>query len=197
MKKFFATTINGYIGILFPLIVTIILLEKLHHIISPLVHSIEARLHISRLLGVLGVLLISALIMILLGYLCGLLIKSPWIQKQVRKFESGVLEKIPVYNLAKSLFGTEAGIKSENNFRPALLKDGDAFSLCYVTSESADFYTLYVSEGGLSGGELRIVPKSSVQLLNIRLPEFTRLIKQYGIGSAQYAEQFINSVEKT
>ncbi len=191
MKKILNTILNGYLGLLFPLIMTIILLQKLHHLIYPLVLTIENKLHISRALGALGIIFISAFIMIILGYFAGLLIKSPFIKKEVGKFEETVLSKIPMYNLIKSLFGTEIGIKGKDNFRPALLADEQSFSLCYVTSESDEYYTVYVSEGGLSGGELKIVPKNRVRLLDIGLNEFTRLIKQYGVNSAQYAESFL------
>ncbi len=191
MKKFLVTIVNGYLGILFPLIMTIILLEKLHHLLSPLILFIENRLHISRILGVVGIIFISAILMILLGYLAGLLIKSPLVKKQVEKFEDTVLRKIPIYNLIKSIFGTSVGIKNTDNFLPALLSDGDeSYSLCYVTNESNEFYTVYISEGGLSGGELRIVPKKLVKVLDIHLGEFTRLIKQYGVNSAYLAEKF-------
>ncbi len=187
MKRIFNTIINGYMGLLFPLIMTIILLEKLHHLISPLVMGIESKLHISRMLGVVGVILISALIMLLLGFLCGLLIKSSWVKKQIKKYEENVLEKIPIYNLLKSLFGSGTQ-KNKNDFRPALLSDGTSFSLCYVTGECNDFYTVFICDGGLGGGELRLVPNKDVRLLDMHLSEFTRLIKQYGVGSANYAE---------
>ncbi len=191
MKKILATIVSGYMGLLFPLVMTIILLEKLHHLIYPVVEAIENKLHISRVLGVMGIILISVVFMIFLGYLSGLLIKTPFIKKEVSRFEEAILGKIPLYNLLKSVFGTQVGVEDKNVFRPALLTDEKSFSLCYVTSESENFYTLYVSEGGLSGGELKIVPKDTVRLLNIGLAEFTRLIKQYGVNSAQYAEQFL------
>ncbi len=190
MKKFVSTIVNGYMGLLFPLIMTIILLEKMHHLISPLVVGIENKLHISKIAGVFNLILISALIMLLLGYLAGILIKSPFIKKQIEKFESKILSKIPIYNLIKSVLGTEIGVKGNNNFRPALLQDGASFSLCYVTSESDSFFSVFISEGGLSGGELRIVPKDNIRLLKVGLNEFTKIIKQYGVNSAQYGEAF-------
>ncbi len=192
MKKFFSSVINGYLGLLFPLIVTIILLEKLHHIIYPVVQAIEDKLHITRMLGVIGIILISAVIMILMGYLCGLLIKASFVKKLISKLEDNILTKIPAYNLIKEFFDTEAGVNDMDNFRPALLIDEKSYSLCYVTNESDNFYTVYVSEGGLSGGEVRIVPKDTVKLLDIGLAEFTRLVKQYGIDSAKLAEKVNN-----
>ncbi len=193
MKKFLTTIFNGYLSLLFPLIVTIILLEKLHHLIRPVVDRIGEHLHITRILGVLGVILISVMIMILLGYLAGLLVKSTFVKNKITKFETAVLDKIPAYNLFKSIFGTEVGIKGSDNFLPALLSDGDSqgFSFCYVTNESPDFYTVYVCEGGLSGGELRIVPKKAVKLLDITLTEFTRLVKQYGVGSSHITKLIV------
>ncbi len=196
MKKFFLTVVNGYLGLLFPLIVSIILLEKFHKMIYPAVLFIENKLHITRMVGVLGVVLISAALMILLGYLCGLLIKSSFVKKSINKLEDNVLSKIPMYNLVKQIFSTEVGIKNGNNFLPALLIDGNSYSLCYVTNESQSFYTVYVSEGGLSGGEIRIVPKNTIKLLNIGLAEFTRLIKQYGINSAYIVEKLIEPAVK-
>ncbi len=192
MKKIVSIIINGYMGLLFPLIMTIILLEKLHHFISPLVIGIENKLHISKITGMFSLIIISTIIMVLLGYLAGIIIKSPFIKKQIESFEVKILSKIPIYNLIKSLLGTEIGIKGKGSFRPALLQDGSSFSLCYVTSESDSFYTVFISEGGLSGGELRIVPKNNIRFLKVGLNEFTRIIKQYGVNSAQYAEIFLD-----
>lgn len=188
MKKVFGIIFSGYLSLLFPLIVSIILLEKLHHLLFPVTQWIEGHLHVSRLLGVLGVILISVLLMLLLGYLCGLLIRSAYLKRQIEKYEDKFLSRIPMYNLVKSVLYTESDIGSEKKFRPALLREDEAFSLCYVTSESENYYTVYVSEGGLSGGELQIVPKHRVKILTISLPEFTRLVKQYGINSALLAE---------
>ncbi len=193
MKKILNTVINGYMGILFPLIMTVILLEKLHHMISPLVQRIEDKVQITRTLGVVGIIVISAVIMILLGLICGLIVKSPYVKKQIEKFEDKVLSKIPIYTLLKSIFNSELGIKGKEHFRPALLQDGDSFSLCYVTSESQDYYTIFMTDGGLGGGELRIVPKNAVRILKVGLNEFTRIIKQYGVNSAQYAEAFLHA----
>ncbi len=188
MDRFFGTVFRGYLSLLFPLIVSFILLEKLHHLLFPLTQWIESHLHISRLLGVVGVLLISIALMVLIGYLCGLLIKSVFLQKKIEKYETTVLSKIPAYNLAKSVLSSQPGVGMQPHFRPALLREEESFSLCYVTSESPNYYTVYVSEGGLSGGDIQIVPKERVKLLNISLAEFTRLVRQYGIDSAPLAE---------
>lgn len=189
MKKILNIIISGYVGLLFPAIVSIILLEKLHHLLLPLNHWIESTFHIARFFGVFNVLLISILLLLLLGYLSGLLIRSAFIKRQIIKYEEKILSRIPVYNLIKSVLYTESGVSSDNNFRPALLMEEDMFSLCYITNESEHYYTVYVSEGGLSGGNIQIVPKNKVKILNISLPEFTRLVKQYGVNSAYLAEQ--------
>ncbi len=189
MKKILNSIVSGYVGLLFPLVVSIILLEKLHHLLLPLNHWIESTFHISRWLGVFNVMVISVLLLLLLGYLCGLLIRSTFVKKHIRLYEEKVLSRIPIYNLIKSVLYTESGMSSDNNFRPALLVEEDMYSLCYVTNESEHFYTVYVSEGGLSGGNIQIVPKGKVKILTISLPEFTRLVKQYGVDSARLAEQ--------
>ncbi len=190
MKSFFGTIINGYLLLLFPLVMTIFLLEKLHHILLPLVQFIEKNLHVSRILGVFGVIIISAVLMLLLGYLCGILVKSPFIRKEIGKFEEMVLLKIPIYNLLKSVFDSGIGTRQSEKFLPALLSDGDqSYSLCYVTNQSGNFYTVYVCEGGLNGGELRIVPQKFIKVLDMKLVDFTRLVKQYGVNSACLVEQ--------
>lgn len=193
MKKILNIIIGGYVGLLFPAVVSIILLQKLHHLLLPLNHWIESTFHISHLFGVFNVMVISILLLLLLGYLCGLLIRSEFVKKHIKLYEEKVLSRIPIYNLIKSVLYTESGISSDNNFRPALLKEEDILTLCYITNESEHYYTLYVSEGGLSGGNIQIVPKDKVKILNISLPEFTRLIKQYGVDSAHLAEQTDNN----
>ncbi len=192
MKKIFSTILSGYVGLLFPLIVVFILLEKLHHIIQPVVLSIEKMLNITRILGVIGIFLISIVIMLIIGYLAGLLLKSAFVKNKIALLEENVLSKIPVYNLIKSIFGTSIGVKKSDSFRPALLGDERSYSLCYVTNEGESFYTVYVCEGGLNGGEIRIVRKEDVKLLNVHLSEFTRLIKQYGVNSTYLIERISN-----
>ncbi len=189
MKKLLNIICNGYLGLLFPLIVSVILLEKLHNLLLPVTHWVESQLHVTRLLGVLGFFVISILLMLLLGYLCGLLLGSPLVKRQIEKYENNVLSKIPVYNLIKTVLGSQVGVRSEDNFRPALLYEEEGFSLCYVTSESERYYAICVLSGGLSGGDVKIVLKTKIRLLNISLPEFTRLVKQYGINAAILAER--------
>ncbi len=189
MKKIVNVIVNGYLGLLFPLIVSIILLEKLHHLLLPVTHWVESQLHISRLLGVLNVLVISILLMLLLGYLCGCLLGSAFVKRQVEKYERNVLSKIPVYNLIKSVVSSQVGTASKANFRPALLLDEEGFALCYVTSESERFYGLCLIGGGLNGGDVKIVRKEKIRLLDVSVAEFSRLIKQYGIDSAELAEK--------
>ncbi len=188
MKKLISKICNGYLGLLFPLIVSIILLEKLHHLLLPVTHWVESQLHITRLLGMLGILLISILLMLLLGYLAGWLLGSSFVKRQVERYENGILSKIPMYNLLKSLLGTQTGLREDDNFRPGLLQEEEALTLCYVTSESEHYYTICLANGGLNGGDVRIVLKGKVSLLDMSLPEFTRLVKQYGIHSAMLAE---------
>ncbi len=194
MKKLISKVCNGYLGLLFPLIVSIILLEKLHHLLLPLTHWVESQLHITRLVGVLGILLISIVLMLLLGYLAGWLLSSSFVKRQVERYENGILSKIPVYNLLKSLLGSQTGIRSEDNFRPGLLQEEEALTFCFVTSESEHYYTICLANGGLNGGDVRIVSKEKVNLLDMSLPEFTRLVKQFGINSAMLAER---SLKKT
>ncbi len=189
MKKILNIVVGGYIGLIFPAVVSVILIEKLHHLMLPLNHWIEATFHISRMAGVFNVMVISVMLLLLLGYLCGLLIRSAFVKKQIKRYEEKVLSRIPIYNLVKSVLYTESGASSDNNFRPALLVEDEIYSLCYITNESEHFYTVYVSEGGLSGGNIQIVPKEKVKILQISLPEFTRLVKQYGVDSARLAEQ--------
>ncbi len=189
MKKLFNKICNGYLGLLFPLIVSFILLEKLHNLLLPVTHWVESQLHITRLLGVMGVFVISIFLMLLLGYLCGLLLGSPYVKRQMEKYESSVLSKIPMYNLIKTVFGSQTGVESQSHFHPALLYNDDGFSLCYVTSETEQHYAVCLVRGGLNGGEVKIVLKEKVRLLNISLPEFSRLIKQYGINAAVLVEK--------
>ncbi len=197
MKKFITTTIKGYISLLFPLMISLILLEKLHKILQPINQQLIENLHIAHFYGILLFIVISIVDLILLGFLCGWLIKSKWVQTALRKYESTVLEKIPLYNMAKSLLGIEGNTtKGKSNFRPALLlEEQNMFTLCYVTSEGPDFYMLFLSEGGLTGGELRVVPKQLVHLLDMHLTDFSRLIKQSGVDAEKYAGLFQKAMQ--
>lgn len=188
MKKFINIVLNGYIGLLFPLVICIILIEKLLHLISPLISFIEDKLHVTHILGVIGIILISALLLILLGYLAGILFKSRAVKKKIETLENKFLEKIPLYNILKTVLDKEINPEKSNSFKPALIKEKDFFLLGFVTSESENYYTVNICEGGAISGRIEIVPKDVVRFLDISFIDFMKKIKQYGINSAQFAE---------
>jgi uncharacterized membrane protein len=189
MKKFINLVLDGYLKLLFPLLVCIILLGKLLQILNPVVHFLKDKLHITKLVGFLDVFLISLVLLLLIGLLAGLLIKSNFIQQKTKWLEDTLLRKLPFYNELKSMLHRDSNDADENNYRPALVKEGDSFSLGYVTGKSKGFYTVIICDTNLQGGELRIVPKELVKLLDISFFEFSRRIRQYGANIADFAEE--------
>ncbi len=189
MKKLIDLIFDGYVKVLFPIVVCIFLLEKLLKIIHPVTIFVREKLHTSRILGVLDAFLISTLILIILGLLAGLLVKSQFVRSKTKWFEDTLLRKIPFYNELKSLLHRDTNEADENNYHPALVKDGDFYLLGYVTGKSERFYTVVICDTNLQGGELRVVSKDLVKLLNISFFEFSRRIRQYGANVAYFAEE--------
>ncbi len=189
MKNLWNFILDGYIRLLTPILIGVIVIEKLLHLLSPLIHQIREHLHVNRWVGSLDAFLVSVIVLLLLGLLSGLLLKSKFIVQKTKSIESGILRKIPMYNELKSLLGERTKQQETENYLPALLNDGSYYALGYITDQSDNFYTIVICDTSLHGGELRIVPKDSVKLLDISFFEFARRIRSYGTNAAHFAEE--------
>lgn len=188
MKKSWDFIVDGYVRLLLPLLICIIFIEKLLHILNPLIHQIKDKLHVTKWVGVLDVFLVSIVVLLVLGLLCGLLLKLKFVQKIIKGLENSVLRKIPLYNELKSLL-TKNNVSISENYLPALIQDDDGFSLGYVTDQSAHFYTVVICDTSLHGGELKVLRKDLVKLLDISFYEFAKSIRSYGAKAAHFAEK--------
>ncbi len=189
MKKLLDLLFDGYVKLLFPFVVCILLIGKILQILNPVIHFTKEKLHVSAWLGFLDVFVVSAVLLLVLGLLAGLLVKSKFVQHKTKWIEDTLLRKLPFYNELKSMLHRDTNDTDENNYHPALVRDGDFYSLGYVTGKSEKFYTVIICDTNLQGGELRIVPKDLVRLLNISFFEFSRRIRQYGANVADFAEE--------
>ncbi len=190
MKKLFNFILDGYVRLLFPLVVCFMVIEKVLHVLNPLIHQIKDKLHIQRLVGVFDIFLISLVVLLLVGLLAGLLLKSAYVSKKIKAIESSILRKIPVYNELKSLFDKNQTKKPDpDNYLPALLKEEERYALGYITDQSENYYTIVICDTSIHGGELRVVPKESVKLLDISYFDFSQRIKMYGSNLAHFAEE--------
>ncbi len=195
MKAIIPLLLKGYAGLLLPLLVVFILLEKLAHLLHPVVQALESKLHLKSLFGVAAISIISIILMLILGVVAGWIIKAPFVRRWVEKLENNFLRRIPMYNLLKSVAVEETGESSSQKWQPALLHNEGVFSLCKIIDESEHFYTIIQGAVTLhSAGEVKVVPKNIVVKLNISILELDKYEKVHGRNYAalveKYAEKF-------
>lgn len=147
----------------------------IHHIIRPL----EAHLPPLKFLGMTSIVILAIIVMLLLCYLGGLLLKLDWVQQQVQSIERSILNRIPGYSTFKVMVDKEAEIQKDLAWNAVLVVEDDEHYLLGYTSYSSEHYYMIhkITTISLADTELMIVPKHKVILLNITSQEFIQHVK--------------------
>ncbi len=191
MKSLIQLLFKGYAGMLLPLLVVFILLEKLAHLLRPAVHTLESKLQLKSLLGVAAVSVISIALMLAMGVVAGLIMKSPLVRRWMEGFENVFLRRIPIYNLLKTMALEQTGEASSQAWQPALLHNEGVYSLCKIIDESERFYTVLQGAVTLHAtGEVKVVPKNLVVKLSMSMLEFDKYEKVHAKNYATLVEKY-------
>ncbi len=168
-----------------PLYISILLVAKVLVTLGSFLQPITAVLPFS----VHFQLLVASLLMVLVCYLLGLLVKTTWGQIWRQKIESGLLERIPGYAVLRGFMRRVAGKEVDSSWQPALIRtDDDALMPAFVIEELEDGrYTVFVpSVPTPFAGAVFIYQRERVDLVNIPFNEAIKMISHWGQGAAAW-----------
>jgi len=194
MKKFagyIRTTIIAGIFFWIPVLIIIFLFSKIWH---PLHHSIQQAaiaLHIQHLIGRSILIVITTVILVLLCFLAGLLMKlafvgkwKDWMERNVLRFVPGYLFLKQViseqlhYNNEDSLFSKTVLLQFDDVWQPAILIEyikGNKVCVVFVPDPP-----------DMKSGSVFIAEISRVRLLPMSMHKFRRAIEHFGKGISAY-----------
>lgn len=188
LREFFKLTLLGGFGVLVPLLLAIFLIDKGLDLLVALVAPIgrivlpDAVLRAPALYPIVAVALLA-----LLSLALGLLLR--WaVARKAESWLHRTLAWIPGYlALRRIVLGTLGDC--ETTLRPALLSvEAGARELAYVVEDHGDGrLTVLVPEAPHPfTGPLRLVPADRVELLDVELHRFIRIVGDLGEGLGEY-----------
>jgi len=128
--------------------------------------------------------LVAVLLIVGVSFVLGLAARSFVLKRIGRQLENSILEKIPMYRMLKIMSG--ALIDSDTSkVVPALVKDGTGGGdPCYVIEKHKDgrATVLLPWSPASFAGSIKVVQRSSLEIVPCSLDEFSRSISQVGVG---------------
>jgi uncharacterized membrane protein len=123
---------------------------------------------------------------LLICFVMGLLVRTSWGEKVRDWIDANVLSKIPMYSMAKNLTGSMAGV-GEMQFTPAEvdLYGADSRTLGLIVDELPDGrMAIFIPAAPMATvGQVQILPRERVQVLDATLGATMTSISQWGVGT--------------
>jgi uncharacterized membrane protein len=182
-----ATTLGGLFVVL-PLIVVFGLLGKVmmgvHRVAESLMNKLAGQESVEAHFPII----FSILIVVGISFAFGLTLISRRGQATGRWVERTLLFRIPGYAAVRAIVGGLADASSEGVVKPGLLTQDpgiEAFVLV-IEDHGGDYLTVFIPGSPNPGsGNVQIVRKDLVRMLNVRMTDIGVTLQQWGVGSAK------------
>ena len=183
LGEFLKTTIMGGLLVLFPLIACVFVILKIAGLLTSFIKPLMSFVPQTRLIGVAVADAASVLILILLCFFAGLVMKTSLggaLAPRVGK----VLDKIPGYKgfarVSRIVFD-----RDDASGTPVVVQRGENRQLGFMMEETgAEELTIFFPDApGLFSGTVEIVKASTVQRLNVPPGQVARVIATFGVGT--------------
>jgi len=179
------TTLIGGLLIVLPIYLSILLLAKtlsaIVTLLSPVTATIPAGVQFRQVIAVLIVLVVC--------FVAGIVVRTGPGLRAKNAFERSVLEKVPGYALVRGLTDRVSDDDSEGAFQPALVEIEDALAPAFIIEELADgrYTVLIPSVPTPAAGALLIMARERVHPVDVPFTQVVRVISQWGAGAGEMA----------
>ncbi len=196
MKKLSRIIASGFIGFWIPILIILLLFEKMFHVIHKAIIPFETHLPVLHFFGITSLVILVVLLMLVLCFLGGLLIRLNYIRKEIKTVENTILNRIPGYSTFKVMFDNETQLQENITWHAVLVaEEEDHYTLGYTTYSSEHYYVVHrVTTPSIMDTELFIIPKRRVILLNISSQEFMQHVKRVK-NTAELVEKVLNRAD--
>jgi uncharacterized membrane protein len=188
LASFLKTTTIGGLFVVLPLVVVIALLAKAVMGVHAAAQSIMAKLAGEQSEAAHFPLIFALLIVVSFSFLFGLAMTSRRGQATSRWFEGKLLFRIPGYAAVRAIVGGLADSQGEGVVKSGLLTvDPGIECFVFVIEDHGDGRLTVFLPGSpnSASGNVQIVRKDLVRLLNVRITATTAVLQQWGMGSAK------------
>jgi uncharacterized membrane protein len=184
--QFLRATVSGGILFLLPLVLLIIMFGKAHEYLVKLSGPLASRLS-NEFLGFDGSRILAVVLLVLVCFLAGLLIRSTRLKKQMGKLEDNLLIYIPGYILLKSIAADTLGETDGKGLKPIVVKDGECWKIGFLVEEKNGLSTVFIADAPRhDSGEVLIFPSEMVKPISLPSNKLVMSLKNYGKGAIDW-----------
>lgn len=181
--SFIKVTLTGGILFLIPVLVLFALYKKAHELLVKIAKPILQILP-DTIFGIGREKVLLLITVVLVCFISGLLFRSQFVRKMMRKLEDKIFNKIPGYVMVKAVIADSLGDELEHNMNSILVKEDKCWSLGFLVEEADGLCTVFIPEApGFTAGDIKIVPLDDVKKLDIPTNVAVKIIKGYGKGA--------------
>jgi uncharacterized membrane protein len=177
------TTVAGFFFLL-PVIVVVIVLAKAWGTLSSAGREVAEVLGVHSVIGVAGTTMFTVLLIVVICYGCGLLVRFSFMAALNRTVETGLSTYLPVYNSYKAM--AEKKLRTVDiPYASALLHKDGLWQPAYVVEhDQEENYVVFLPDAPeTSRGHLVLARGEQVKMLpSVRSAEFDESLKKLGKG---------------
>jgi uncharacterized membrane protein len=188
VAEFVKTTFLGGVLVLVPFLLFYMLFTELMDLVITLAFPIIELLpgDVTEWFG--DPLILAALILIALSFLSGLALRSDKIKSLGTRFESTILDKLPMYRAVKRLARGILGARGEGVFSCGIVEPSPGVrELVYITEDTGNGYVTVLAPLAPTGfnGPLKIIQSDKVTRIQASVGEASIPVSEWGVGLQQ------------
>src|ERR1700733_13619495 len=188
LKEFLKTTILGGTAFLLPAALILFILSYAFRLVKRLAGPISHGLQLDKLgelAGLGAATVLSVLVLILISFAAGIVARTAVGGRISLWSERSLLNRLPHYQLIKSMAEGFAHIESASNLKPALVCIEDGWQIGYLLEQlENDWVAVFLPQDPTPmSGNIMFFPANRVRPLGLTMIQATSLVKAIGVGS--------------
>lgn len=190
---FIKTTVTGGLLFLIPLVLIVMVIGKAFRMLRPLLQRGVVSLHVETVLGVAVLTILTGLVLALICFAAGLLIRLDKMKRFKKMTEELILKFVPGFEYLRAIAGQQV-TETNHTLRAILLQDGEAWVIAFIVEEDPDGYTtVFIPESPRAdSGNTKILLTSSLSYHNLSVREALSCLRHYGGGSLALLNRGLN-----
>ncbi len=190
--SFLKSVVAGGFFVVLPLLVIILVFGELIGLLAQVTDPIASTLPFDAVTNAALATLITITEAVLICFMAGFVVRTRWGGALLRWMERTVLDKIPIYSMIKNLTQRFAG-HAGTQFIPAEvdLYGSESRMLGLIVEELPDdrLVVFIPAVPAATVGQLHLLPRDRVKVLDASLGDFVNSISQWGVGTDKLYRQ--------
>lgn len=185
--KIIKATFLGGILFLAPLILLLVLLEKGFSIIQKITNPIINHFPKVKILGLAIEEVVAIFIIAFICFTAGLISKTEYAQKLIRRLEDGILSFVPGYSFMKSMNESIMGFESNQDLKVILVPTDAGLQFAFLIEEiNENNFAVFIPDAPNPwSGSVVFVKKEDITEVNMTQKQALACIRKLGFGSKE------------